>query len=70
MAGVGYTPDQIDAMPMQDALAVLRYWRDHPPTHEILAAAYGLQPSRQPDANDPSNIGALIARHPKGSVRR
>ena len=70
MAGAGYTPDAIDVMPMQDALALLRYWREHPPAHEILAAAYGVKAVPLRDADDPSNIGALIARHADGAVRR
>ena len=70
MAGAAYTPDEIDVMPMQDALALLRYWREHPPAHEILAAAYGVKPPAPANTADPGNIGALIARHPDGTVRR
>jgi hypothetical protein len=67
MTACGFTPDVIDAMPMQDVLALLRYWRDAPPTHEILAAVY--QIARPPrDAGDPSNIGGLIARFPDGTI--
>ena len=69
MAGAHYTPDEIDAMPAQDAFALLRYWREHPPTHEILAAVYRITPAKAANAEDPSGIGALIARHPNGTVR-
>ena len=68
MAGAGFTPAAIDAMPIGDALALLRYWRTHPPTHETLAAVYRIAPAEPPKADDPSNIGALIARHPDGNV--
>jgi hypothetical protein len=70
MAGAGFTPAAIDAMPMDDVLALLRYWRDHPPAHEILAAAYGIRPAPASNPDDPSNIGALIARFPGGNMER
>ncbi len=69
MAGASYTPDQIDAMPAHDALALLRHWRDHPPTHEILAAVHRVTRAAPPKADDPSGIAALIARYPSGQVR-
>ena len=69
MAGAHYTPADIDAMPAQDAFALLAHWREHPPTHEILAAVYRVTPAAGPDAADPSGIGALLARHPDGTVR-
>ena len=68
MAGAGYTPSDIDAMPIQDALALLRHWRDHPPTHEILAAVHRVTRAPARTADDPSGIGALIARWPDGTV--
>ena len=73
MAGAGYTPDAIDAMPVQDVLALLRHWRDHPPTHEILAAVHRVTratPAKgRTQSDDPSGLGALIARHPDGVMR-
>lgn len=69
MAGAHYTPAEIDVMPAQDAFALLAHWRDHPPTHEILAAVHRIAPAPTPDAADPSGIGALIGRHPNGKVR-
>ena len=69
MAGAGYTPEEIDAMPAQDAAALLRHWRTRPPTNEIVAAAFGLQPAPERDPDDPSGIGGLIGRHPDGAVR-
>ncbi len=71
MTACGYTPDEIDAMAMTDVLTLLRYWREAPPTHEILAAVHQIEPARKaaPDPTDPSGIGALIARHPDGAVK-
>ena len=68
MTNCGYTPVAIDDMPMQDVLALLRYWRDHPPMHEILAAVHGVAHAPTLDTDDPSGIGALIARFPDGAV--
>ncbi len=70
MAGGGYTPAAIDAMPMGDVIALLKHWRATPPVHEILAALAGLKPAPRPSPADPSNIGALIARFPSGNVSR
>ena len=71
MTACGYTPDQLDAMPMHDVLALLRSWRDAPPAHEILAAVHQVTRavSQPADARDPSGIGALIARYPDGRVK-
>ncbi len=70
MTACGYTPSDIDAMPMIDVLNLLRYWREAPPTHEILAAVHQIEPARKapPDPADPSDIGTLIARFPDGVV--
>lgn len=68
MAGAGYTPDEIDAMPAQDAFALLRYWRDHPQSHEILAAVHLVTRVARVSRDDPSGIGTLIARFPDGIV--
>ena len=68
MAGCGYTSAQIDELPMQDALGLLRYWRDHPPTHEILAAVHRVSRAAPVKAEDPSGLGALMARFPDGHV--
>ncbi len=68
MAGAHYTPDEIDAMPAQDAFALLGHWREHPPTHEILAVVHRIAPAASATADDPSGIGAMIARHPDGNV--
>jgi len=69
MAGAFYTPDDIDAMPAQDAFALLRHWGVHPPAHEILAAVHRVTRAAPASADDPSGIGALIARHPGGKVQ-
>jgi hypothetical protein len=68
MAGAGYTPDEIDTMPAHDALALLRYWREHPPTYEILAAVHRVTRAAPTLTDDPSGIGGLIARFPDGQV--
>lgn len=73
MTACHYTPAQIGAMEMQDVSALLDYWADHPPVHEILAAVHGIKP-REKEAvepvskNDPSGIGGLIAQFPNGVV--
>ncbi len=71
MTACGYTPDELDAMPMHDVLALLRAWRDAPPAHEILLAVHGVAraPPVRRDAGDPSGIGGLIARFPDGQVK-
>lgn len=57
-------------MAMRDVLALLRYWRDAPPVHELLAVALGLDPSRRAErgGGDPSGIGPLLARAPDGRL--
>ena len=68
MAEGGWTPSEIDAMPMNDVLALLGWWRDHPPASAILAAVHGVKPAPVRDAGDPSCIGGLLQRWPSGSV--
>ena len=69
MAGCFYTPDEIDHMPMQDAMSLLELWRERPPTHEILTAVHRIVVAPPPAEGDPSGIGALIARAPDGQVK-
>ncbi len=64
MAEGGFTPAEIDAMPLGDVLALLRWWREHPPAAAILAAVHGIRPAPARDPADPSGIGGLIARSP------
>ena len=68
MAEGGWTPDTIDAMPMGDVLALLAWWREHPPAAAILAAVHGVKPAPVRDEADPSGIGALITRWPGSTV--
>lgn len=68
MAEGGWTPSEIDAMPMDDVLALLRWWREHPPAAAVLAAVHGVKPAPVRDAGDPSGIGGLLQRWPSGSV--
>lgn len=68
MAEGGYTPDAIDAMPMDDVLALLRWWSEHPSAAAILAAVHCVKPAPVPDAGDPSGIGALMQRWPGGRM--
>jgi hypothetical protein len=73
MASCGFTPAEIDEMTLFDIQALFNYWRDFPPTHEILKHVYGIErktdsvPSK--NISDPSGIGGLIARFPDGKVR-
>ena len=69
MAGASFTPAQIDAMPAQDAFALLMHWHDHPPTYEILLAVTRVSRAAPPEPGDPSGIASLIARYPRGTVR-
>ena len=68
MADGGFAPNAIDAMPMGDVLALLAWWRDHPPVAAILAAVHGVKPAPVREPDDPSGIGALIARWPGVAV--
>ncbi len=72
MTACGYTPAEIDEMTLFDVMALLAYWRDHPPVHEILKAVFRIErkedQSRSP--GDPSGIGALITRFPDGHVKQ
>ena len=71
MTACGFTPDELDAMPMHDVLALLRSWRNAPPTHEILAAVHQIERSdARRNLQDPSGIGDLIARFPDGAVKQ
>jgi hypothetical protein len=69
MAACGYTPCEIDDMPMQDVMALLALWRQQPPTHEILASVHRVTSGPPRSADDPSGIGALIARSPDGRLK-
>ena len=73
MTACGYTPAEIDEMTLHDVLAAFTYWREYPPTHEILKCVYRIEPARRsPSSNsvvDPSGIGGLISRYPDGFVR-
>lgn len=68
MAEGGWTPAAIDAMPMGDVLALLRWWREHPSVSAILAVVHGVNSTAAPDISDPSGIGGLIQRWPGGKV--
>lgn len=47
MTACGYTPDQISAMEAYVVFDLFRYWSDHPPVHEILAAVHGIKPKEK-----------------------
>jgi hypothetical protein len=73
MTTCGYTPAEIDELTFHDVLSIFAYWREFPPTHEILKGICCVE--RKPDRKvtkidgDPSGIGNLIARFPNGAVR-
>jgi hypothetical protein len=71
MTACGYTPTEIDEMTLFDVIALYSYWRDHPPVHDILKAVFRIERKLEElrSADDPSGIGALIARHPDGQVK-
>ena len=66
MTSCGYTPAEIDEVTLHDVLGLFAYWRDFPPTHEILKCVYRIEPTSK---SDPSGIGGLVARFPNGFVR-
>jgi hypothetical protein len=73
MTSCGYTPAEIDDMPFCDVLGLLAYWQDFPPVHEILKCVYrierNVEATEMPSVADPSGIGGLISRFPRGFVR-
>lgn len=73
MANCGYTPNEIDEMTLHDVNCLFAYWKNFPPTHEILKCIYRIQPKSEfqsnKDTDDPSGIGTLIAQFPGGLVR-
>jgi hypothetical protein len=73
MTSCGFTPAEIDEMTIHDIAGLFAYWRDFPPTHEILKCVYRIeQKPERPITNsstDPSGISGLIARFPNGFVR-
>jgi hypothetical protein len=46
MTSCGYTPAEIDEVTLHDVLALFAYWRDFPPTHEILNCVYRIGKAR------------------------
>jgi hypothetical protein len=73
MTSCGYTPEEIDEVTLQDVVALFAYWRDFPPTHEILKCVYRIEQKQErpitTSKSDPSGIGGLVARFPNGFVR-
>ena len=74
MTGCGFTPAEIDEMTLHDVMALFAYWRDYPPSHEILKCVHRIERKPPPNASgssavDPSGIGGLMARFPDGFVR-
>ena len=73
MTACGYTPAEIDEMTLFDVANLFAYWRETPPAHEILKCVYRIAPKPMAEPNtadDPSGIGALIARFPDGQVKQ
>jgi hypothetical protein len=77
MTACHYTPSQIAEMEMLDILSLFAYWKDWPPTHEILRLVHGTkspggkgdEKKKSVDPNDPSGIGGLIHAFPNGFVK-
>lgn len=73
MTSCGFTPAEIDELTFHDVLSLFAYWREFPPTHEILKYAYRIEQKNERESvksrSDPSGIGGLIARFPDGLVR-
>jgi hypothetical protein len=73
MTSCGYTPAEIDEVTLHDVLGLFAYWRDFPPTHEILKCVYRIEQKQErpitTSNSDPSGIGGLVARFPDGFVR-
>jgi len=65
-------PEQIDELTIFDVDVLFKYWNDFPPAHELLKHVYPVTRKKQAEADsldDPSGIGALMARFPSGFVR-
>ena len=45
--------------------ALCRYWNDHPPVHELVAAAIGVKPSNKEKAS----LGELISMFEGGVIK-
>jgi len=74
MTGCHFTPAQIDELTIFDVEMLFKYWNEFPPAHEILKCVYGVKSTQKNSIpswsnEDPSGIGALIARFPSGLVR-
>ncbi|MHB8885809.1 MAG: hypothetical protein ACYC5H_12180 [Methylovirgula sp.] len=72
MTACSFTPAEIDEMTLFDVVSLFAYWRDYPPVHEILKCVYRIEKKPEPNIaslDDPSGIGALIARFPDGKVK-
>lgn len=41
---LGKFPDDVGSIRLTRLFALFRYWRKHPPTHELVAAAIGFEP--------------------------
>ncbi len=74
MTACGYTPAEIDEMTLFDVIAISSLIGvRRPPAHEILKCVYRIAPKPMAEPNtadDPSGIGALIARFPDGQVKQ
>jgi hypothetical protein len=44
----GYTPAQIREMEIDDVERLGRYWKRHPPLHELAASYLGFEPESEP----------------------
>ena len=44
MTACCYTPAEIDEMTLADVINLFAYWRENPPTHEILKCVHRIAP--------------------------
>ena len=70
ITALGWRPRDVGETEWFDVVNLTKYWSDHPPVHELVAAYMGVKPSARAPAgtHDPSGIGSLVAMFPDGNV--
>jgi hypothetical protein len=58
----GWTLDYImDEVTLPRLRSLLRYWSEHPPVHELVAAFVGYKPPQPAQYDDPRSLGAALS---------